>query len=86
MIVASAIVSGGAVAAGNPGSEAGVHQGFERVVNGGEADSWDALLDGTINFVGRGMRIHASKVLPDFAALSCIAAAGCLEGRAHLAG
>ncbi len=84
MVVASAVVAGGAVAAGDPGGEARVDQGFERVVNGGEADSWDALLDGAIDFVGRGMRFDAGEIFPDFAALSRCSGNRPLGGRSAL--
>jgi hypothetical protein len=79
MVVAPAVVAGGAVTAVDSSGEAGVYEGLERVVDSGKADFRDAHSNGAIDFVGGGMRIDAGKVVPDFTALCGVAAAGGLQ-------
>ena len=83
MVVAPGVVAGRAVAGGQLGRQAAGHQGFERLVDGRQADLGDRRLDALIDFLGGGMVLGPAEVVVDGQPLGRAAPAGRLEGGAE---
>ena len=56
--LAAAVVAGNAIVADQAGGETRVNEGFQGLVNGGQADVANTLANGGEDLLGGGMGVH----------------------------